>query len=102
MHALKRTDAQDLADYKEAAEVLRDEVKRLRAAIKDALDFVAEMGKIWETEIVVNGQNGTAEAYRDAHGLSKDEYRDMVFELALYHKHEAPNGDLILDPLHTK
>jgi hypothetical protein len=35
MDVLKRTDAQDLADYKQAAEVLRDEVKRLCAALKN-------------------------------------------------------------------
>ena len=36
---LQKTDAQDLADYKQAAEVLRDEVKRLRAALGTIRSF---------------------------------------------------------------
>jgi hypothetical protein len=52
------------------------------------------------TEIIINGsEHSTAETYRHDYGLSKDQYRDMVFELALYKTYDAPNGDIITDPL---
>ncbi|MGY3581464.1 hypothetical protein ACVIGB_000466 [Bradyrhizobium sp. USDA 4341] len=50
------------------------------------------------TEILVNGTTSTAEQYRHDYGLTKDQYRDMVFDLGMYGKYEAPNGDMITDP----
>jgi hypothetical protein len=52
------------------------------------------------TEIIVNGNTPwTAEEYYRERGLFKDQFRDMVFELALYGTYEAPNGDIITTPL---
>lgn len=49
----------------------------------------------FETRIVVGGETSTAEAYRNDHGLTKDQYRDMIFELCVYGNYTAPNGDEI-------
>lgn len=43
MDVLRNTDAQDLADYKQAAEVLRDEVKRLRVDVWILLEQIDQM-----------------------------------------------------------
>ena len=51
------------------------------------------------TEVLVNGIHCTAEQYRESNGLTKDQYRDIVFDLGMYGTHEAPNGDLLIDPL---
>lgn len=48
-------------------------------------------------DILVNGtQKTTTEDYRRDNGwMSKDDYRDMEFELGVYGEWEAPNGDHI-------
>jgi hypothetical protein len=43
LDVLRNTDAQDLADYKQAAEVLRDEVKRLRVDVWILLEQIDQM-----------------------------------------------------------
>jgi hypothetical protein len=50
------------------------------------------------TEILVNGNISTAEQYRHDQGLTKDQYRDLVFDIGMYGTYEAPNGDIIADP----
>lgn len=47
------------------------------------------------TDILVNGKPTTAEQYREDRGLSKDQYRDLVFDVQSYGDHEVSNGDRV-------
>lgn len=46
--------------------------------------------------IVVNGKHTTTEAYRDSAWLTKDQYRDMEYSVAINGDYDAPNGDHVL------
>jgi hypothetical protein len=48
--------------------------------------------------VPAHGAISTAEQYRHAQGLTKDQYRDLVFDIGMYGTYEAPNGDIITDP----